>query len=447
MRIRLPLTLAIIPSLIVNVAEQRYAIPQVNLVELVRVKPADVPRPRSRKCAARRSCDLRGRTCFRWWRSATRCSGLGEEPSDTAEAESSDPVLIVVLRVGRGARSGWSSTHVSDSEEIVVKPLSRMLEDCGVYAGAAIMGDGHPAMILDAGGLAHPRRRWISRQEQPRRRAKIAQDDAKLRRSVSSSSSPMRQRASASPSTCSSLVRLEKIHAVRRSSRSDARSASSTAGRGLPARRASNPSLPVRPTRVGRRPALRPDPEDGPGRRAGSSPAEDHRHRWRPAVELETTAGDDPRAIAGRSVIQGKLTVVLDTRRPARRPWRPHERGLTIPVDETIAHGLASFERLRRPLRRAGARRARDQLADRDDAGAALAALRSRHREPARPARHGRWTWAPDSRSGAGRLGEETRLVVLKTNEELDGDSRAARSSRPPTTPSACPRRRDQKTS
>ena len=143
-RIRLPLTLAIIPSLIVQLGEERFAIPQVNLVELVRVKAADVPEVVS---------EVRDARVLRLRGSLLPLVCLADVLGIEAPGDPTGALSVVVLQVG-GSRFGLIVDSVSDSEEIVVKPLSRILDDCGVYAGAAIMGDGKAAMILDAAGMA-----------------------------------------------------------------------------------------------------------------------------------------------------------------------------------------------------------------------------------------------------------------------------------------------------
>jgi two-component system chemotaxis sensor kinase CheA len=145
MRIRIPLTLAIIPALIVNAAGDRYAIPRVSLVELVRL---DGERARTG------IEQLYGAPVYRLRGKLLPVVELGEvlgvEPARTAPRE---VVHLVVLQAG-DQQLGLVVDEIHDSEEIVVKPLGPYLAGLTAFAGATIMGDGRVALILDVPGLA-----------------------------------------------------------------------------------------------------------------------------------------------------------------------------------------------------------------------------------------------------------------------------------------------------
>ncbi|MEX2205960.1 MAG: chemotaxis protein CheA [Myxococcota bacterium] len=143
LRIHLPLTLAIIPSLIVSVAKERFAIPQVNVVEVVRLKDeaAQVERIRSTEVLRLRGTLL----------PLVRLAACLEIPVPDSEKRARSNV--VVLRSGPHSY-GLVVDALHDNEEIVVKPASSHLADCGWYAGATILGDGRVAMILDTIGIA-----------------------------------------------------------------------------------------------------------------------------------------------------------------------------------------------------------------------------------------------------------------------------------------------------
>lgn len=154
-KLKIPLTLAIIPALIVTSGGQRYAIPQVSLLELVRLDPetlrtsieyvGDAPVHR-----------LRGRLLPLVDLSDQLGIGMRIPPrahSDTAEPVQESMLTLVVLQ-SDGQEFGLVVESVSDTEEIVVKPLARQLKATGVYSGAAIMGDGRVALILDVRGVA-----------------------------------------------------------------------------------------------------------------------------------------------------------------------------------------------------------------------------------------------------------------------------------------------------
>ncbi|WP_461506789.1 chemotaxis protein CheW [Rhodopirellula baltica] len=148
-RIKIPLTLAIIPALLVKCAKNRFAIPQVNLMELVRlegdqaktkidwIQNAPVYRLRGQLLPL---VDLR--------------SILGKAPDEKSEEQENIALNIVVLRADEQL-FGLIVDRINDTEEIVVKPLSRQIKEIPVYSGATILGDGSVALILDVLGVAH----------------------------------------------------------------------------------------------------------------------------------------------------------------------------------------------------------------------------------------------------------------------------------------------------
>jgi two-component system chemotaxis sensor kinase CheA len=191
---QLPLTLAIISSLVVKAEGRRFAIPQVGIEELVRIRAIDIAK-KIERVGRSEVYRLRGRLLplvrlaqvlrlqptfvdpetgkrmidkrSRW--SDRRGTNEHEKEPDakgkdevTGERREHGPdrrsnmhnaVKIVVLRVGEN-RFGLVVDDVFDSEEIVVKPLSSYLKSIGCYAGSTIMGDGSVAMILDPNGLS-----------------------------------------------------------------------------------------------------------------------------------------------------------------------------------------------------------------------------------------------------------------------------------------------------
>jgi two-component system chemotaxis sensor kinase CheA len=166
--LRLPLTLAIIPSLIVGTGSRRYAVPQVNLEELVRVRGQDVDK-RVEEVRGKPVLRLRGkllplvslsevlRIDERVLQAEDGLTATGharEGSGATAENGARARAMnILVLKVGSN-RYGLIVEKLLNNEEIVVKPLSGYLKECKHYAGSTIMGDGRVAMILDAAGIA-----------------------------------------------------------------------------------------------------------------------------------------------------------------------------------------------------------------------------------------------------------------------------------------------------
>jgi two-component system chemotaxis sensor kinase CheA len=142
MRVTIPLTLAIIPALIVRQGEERYAIPQANLLELVRMNPDD-PTKGVEYVAGVPVHRLRGRLL--------PLIDLGEQLGTGSEHRAA--ATIAVLRSDNN-EFGLVVDEVLETQEIVVKPLGAALTALQLFAGAAVMGDGRIALILDVLGLA-----------------------------------------------------------------------------------------------------------------------------------------------------------------------------------------------------------------------------------------------------------------------------------------------------
>ncbi|MFO0597243.1 MAG: hybrid sensor histidine kinase/response regulator [Myxococcaceae bacterium] len=142
-RLRMPLTLAIIPALLVEDGGQRFAVPQANLLELVRLSEAQV---------ASQIEWVRGAPVFRLRGELVPLVRLapllGREPAAGKRGLN----LVVVQVAHRRYALGVESIH--DTEEIVIKPLHAALKRLGAYAGATVLGDGGVALILDVGGIA-----------------------------------------------------------------------------------------------------------------------------------------------------------------------------------------------------------------------------------------------------------------------------------------------------
>jgi two-component system chemotaxis sensor kinase CheA len=141
-RIRIPLTLAIIPALVVTAAQNRFAIPQVNLLELVRLDAAQ---------AAAAIENVHGAPVYRLRGRLLPLVDLREQLD--LEAVERETTYVVVLQADN-QQYGLVVDDILDTEEIVVKPLGNQLRHLPLYAGATIMGDGAVALILDATAIA-----------------------------------------------------------------------------------------------------------------------------------------------------------------------------------------------------------------------------------------------------------------------------------------------------
>ncbi|MEM7230055.1 MAG: chemotaxis protein CheW [Planctomycetota bacterium] len=183
MTIRLPLTLAIIPSLIVRHGEKQFAVPQSNTAELIRIRPSEVA-TRLRSVKGADMLRLRGSLL-----PLVRLSSILDEPgqfvsqhdgvrqpnrrltvadrrdsTDTPAADrrqaddrrddtNAGNINIIVLE-NSGLRFGLIVDELHDTQEIVVKPLGSHLKGCRHLAGATILGNGDMALILDIAGIA-----------------------------------------------------------------------------------------------------------------------------------------------------------------------------------------------------------------------------------------------------------------------------------------------------
>lgn len=143
--IKIPLTLAIVSALIVEAGGERFAIPQISVLELVRASAnsdlqiemiADSP-------------VLRLRDRLLPLISLRSLLGLDDE----GKIETSENSFIVVTQVGTNT-FGIIVDKVFDTEEIVVKPVSPVLRNISFYSGNTILGDGSVIMILDPNGIA-----------------------------------------------------------------------------------------------------------------------------------------------------------------------------------------------------------------------------------------------------------------------------------------------------
>lgn len=154
-KLKIPLTLAIIPGLVVmigdkrsapreseRVAQHRFVIPQVSLLELIRLE-GDAGMRQIESIQGTPFYRRRGRLLPLVYLSAVLRLG---------EVERSGVVNIVVVQA-EDRQFGLVVDGISDTQEIVVKPLGKQLKGMSCYAGATIMGDGQVALILDVMGI------------------------------------------------------------------------------------------------------------------------------------------------------------------------------------------------------------------------------------------------------------------------------------------------------
>ncbi|WP_347058608.1 chemotaxis protein CheA [Blastococcus sp. HT6-30] len=142
-RLRIPLTLAIVPALTVECASDRYAIPQISLQELVSLDAEK---------AANAVEEVGGAPVYRLRGELLPLVRLTDVLGLTSERHDGH-VVIAVLR-SEGRRFGLVVDRVINTEEIVVKAVGGQLKAIGLYSGATVLGDGTVALILDVQALA-----------------------------------------------------------------------------------------------------------------------------------------------------------------------------------------------------------------------------------------------------------------------------------------------------
>jgi two-component system chemotaxis sensor kinase CheA len=146
LRMRIPLTLAIIPALIVRSISQSFALPQGALSELVHIPPE------------------RAATAIEWMEGAPLYRLRGRllplvfldrllMPGRECKLYTDRDNFIAVLDAD-GRRFGLVVDSLADPEEIVVKPLNAVLKDIGIFSGATVLGNADLALILDPGSIA-----------------------------------------------------------------------------------------------------------------------------------------------------------------------------------------------------------------------------------------------------------------------------------------------------
>jgi two-component system chemotaxis sensor kinase CheA len=142
-KIKIPLTLAIIPGLVVTSGGERFIIPQVSLLELIRLEGDSGKKQIER---------IHGTPVYRRRGALLPIAYLNEVLQLGRDGQESEVINIVVLQA-EDRQFGLVVDGISDTQEIVVKPLGKQLKGLSCYAGATIMGDGRVALILDVLGV------------------------------------------------------------------------------------------------------------------------------------------------------------------------------------------------------------------------------------------------------------------------------------------------------
>ena len=157
--VKIPLTLAIVSGLIVEVCGERYAIPQISVVELVRAQTSGSQEaPADRRTSDTMIEQINDTPVLRLRDHLLPLIDLSEllklrAPDRPDAAAAAESLYIVVVQVG-ASRFGLIVDRVFDTEEIVVKPVAPILRHITLFSGNTILGDGSVIMILDPNGIA-----------------------------------------------------------------------------------------------------------------------------------------------------------------------------------------------------------------------------------------------------------------------------------------------------
>ncbi len=167
-RIKIPLTLAIIPALVVTAAGDRYAIPQVSLVELLRLDGEQAKRGIER---------IHGAPVYRLRGNLLPLVDLARELEIPTETQGEADAINIVVLSAEDRTFGLIVESINDTEEIVVRPLGNQLKGLDCFAGATIMGDGSVALILDVLGIAHRSRVITAARDRSLAEAQVASSE------------------------------------------------------------------------------------------------------------------------------------------------------------------------------------------------------------------------------------------------------------------------------
>ena len=133
-KIKLPLTLAIIQAMLVQVQEEMYAIPLGSIDSTINIEPTDIQTVQNKEVIV-----LRGEII-----PIIRM----EEALQVPHTKDSDELFVVVVHAGE-AKAGIVVDNLIGQQEIVIKTLGNLFAGLKLFGGATVLGDGKVALILD----------------------------------------------------------------------------------------------------------------------------------------------------------------------------------------------------------------------------------------------------------------------------------------------------------
>ena len=137
--IRLPLTLAIIQALMVEIGDEKYAIALGSIQTIEDIPPADVKLVQAKEVIQLRDLVI----------PLIRLNEILDVPS---KKNPEDNLVVVVVKKG-DKMAGLVVDELIGQQEIVIKSLGKYISKCKIISGATVLGDGEVALILDANAL------------------------------------------------------------------------------------------------------------------------------------------------------------------------------------------------------------------------------------------------------------------------------------------------------
>jgi two-component system, chemotaxis family, sensor kinase CheA len=166
LRLKIPLTLAIVPAMVIRSGADYYAVPQMKLQELIRVDMEESG-PKIEKLQGQEVFRLRGQLL------PLICCDQLTRPGKIKEKRS---VYNIAVLSGESHLYGLVVDEICDTADIVVKPLPPFLKKIDLFSGATIMGDGLIALIIDVNGVGSQMK--ISHGGEKRQQSTVAQSKA-----------------------------------------------------------------------------------------------------------------------------------------------------------------------------------------------------------------------------------------------------------------------------
>lgn len=178
-KLKIPLTLAIVPAMIVRVKAEFYTIPQIKLKELIRIEE-NSHNYKIEKLQGKDVFRLRGELI-----PLISFQQIIDNENSNTDDKKKEVINVVILQEGIHY-FGLIVDEICDTADIVIKPLASFLKTSKIFSGATIMGDGQIALILDTSGIAEKAK--INHRNKNDDKNSLAEAEAQHKRQIDTSS-------------------------------------------------------------------------------------------------------------------------------------------------------------------------------------------------------------------------------------------------------------------